>query len=355
LAMSAWEIIRDTFEDEHTRVFMLFLSHLASEPADAPGTGRLAYATARQQHSGRPIPKGGSGQLTKALVGFIEAHNGVLLTNKWVERLIIENGKCVGVECSDASSYRADKAVVSTIHIKHLVDMAPRELWGQDFVDGVDTWQAETAMFVTHYATTEAPKFKVAGGSISPCEAGMLASSERALRFGYDDASGVVNLKDPPLQIICCSVADPTRAPAGMHTFKVVGWQPYQLKEGPQHWDNIKKEVSDANLKYLRRFSPNLTDDKILAHFIESPLDMERMNPHFWHGSAHAGAQTAAQTGPMRPMPGWAHHNMPIPGLYQTGATTHPGGSVTGGPGRNCATVMLKDFGTSIEEVNKKA
>jgi phytoene dehydrogenase-like protein len=47
---------------------------------------------------------------------------------------------------------------------------------------------------------------------------------------------------------------------------------------------------------------------------------------------------------------------MPIPGLYQTGATTHPGGSVTGGPGRNAATVMLKDFGTSIEEVvGKKA
>jgi len=354
LAMSAWEIIRDTFEDEHTRVFMLFLSHLASEPADAPGTGRLAYATARQQHSGRPIPKGGSGQLTAALARFIEAHHGVLLTNKWVERLIIENGKCAGVECSDGSSYHADKAVVSTIHIKHLVDMAPRELWGQDFVDGVNTWQAETAMFVTHYATTEAPTFKTAGGSISPCEAGILASSERALRFGYDDASGVVNLKDPPLQIICCSAADSTRAPAGMHSFKVTGWQPYMLKEGPQHWDNIKKEVSDANLKYLRRFSPNLTDDKILAHFIESPLDMERMNPHFWHGSAHAGAQTAAQTGPMRPMPGWAHHNMPIPGLYQTGATTHPGGSVTGGPGRNCATVMLRDFGTSIEEVVKK-
>jgi len=56
----------------------------------------------------------------------------------------------------------------------------------------------------------------------------------------------------------------------------------------------------------------------------------------------------------VRPMPGWAHHNMPIPGLYQTGATTHPGGSVTGGPGRNCAMVMLKDFGTSIEEVVKK-
>ncbi len=354
LAMSAWEIIRDTFEDDHSRAFMMYMSHLASEPPDAPGTGRLAYATPRQQHSGRPIPKGGSGALTKALAAFIEAHNGVVLTNKWVKQLIIENGKCAGVECSDGSSYGADKAVVSTIHIKQLVDMAPRELWGQDFVDGVDTWQAEDAMFVTHYAMTEPPKFKVDGGMLAPCESGILVNSERALRFGYDDATGTVNLKDPALQLICCTAADPSRAPAGMHTLKITGWQPYALKEGPEHWDVIKKEVSEANLKFARRFAPNLTDDKILARFIESPLDLERMNPHFWHGSAHGGAQTASQSGPMRPMPGWAHHNMPIPNLYQTGATTHPGGSVTGGPGRNAATVMLKDFGTSIEEVVAK-
>jgi phytoene dehydrogenase-like protein len=45
---------------------------------------------------------------------------------------------------------------------------------------------------------------------------------------------------------------------------------------------------------------------------------------------------------------------MPIPGLYQTGATTHPGGSVSGGPGRNAAMVMLKDFGKSLDEVIKK-
>ncbi len=86
LAMSAWEIIRDTFEEEHCRTFMLYMSHLAAEPPDAPMTGRLAYGTARQQHSGRPFPKGGSGVLTQALARFIEAHNGVLLTNKWVKR-----------------------------------------------------------------------------------------------------------------------------------------------------------------------------------------------------------------------------------------------------------------------------
>jgi phytoene dehydrogenase-like protein len=139
-----------------------------------------------------------------------------------------------------------------------------------------------------------------------------------------------------------------------MHTVKVVGYQPYHLKDGPQHWDAIKQQVSDANLNYLRRFSPNLTEDKILARTIESPLDLERMNPHNWHGSCHGGAQNPAQSGAMRPVPGWAQHRMPIPGLYQTGSTTHPGGSVTGAPGRNAAMVMLKDFGTSIEEVVKK-
>src|SRR6202008_2896576 len=112
MAMSAWDVIRDTFEDEHSRTFMLYMSHLSAEPPDAPMTGRLAYATARQQHSGRPLPEGGSGMLTQALGQFLEAHGAVILTNKWVRRLIIENGKCVGVECSDGSSYRADKAVV---------------------------------------------------------------------------------------------------------------------------------------------------------------------------------------------------------------------------------------------------
>jgi hypothetical protein len=42
---------------------------------------------------------------------------------------------------------------------------------------------------------------------------------------------------------------------------------------------------------------------------------------------------------------------MPIPGLYQTGSTTHPGGSISAGPGRNAAAVMLKDFGKSLDEV----
>ncbi len=260
------------------------------------------------------------------------------------------------VECADGTQYHAEKAVLSTIHIKQLVDMAPKELWGEDFLYGVETWQPEISAVVAHYATTEAPRYQAEGGSIEPVETCVAPSSARVLNFIYDHLLGKVSLEDPLLEITCCSTMDSTRAPAGMHTLRVLGFHPYDLKQGHEHWDELKDKVAESNLNYMRRFAPNLTDDKILARFVESPVDLERMNPHNWHGSYHAGSAEPSQSGALRPMAGWAQHRMPIPGLYQTGATTHPGGSVTGAPGRNAATVMLKDFGTSIEAVaNQKA
>jgi phytoene dehydrogenase-like protein len=355
LAMSAWEIIRDTFEEEHCRAFMVWMAYQTVEPPEAAATGRLAYAIcAGRQRWSWTTPKGGSGTLTQALSRLIEEHGGTILTNKTIARLILENNKCVGVECTDGSSYRAQKAVLSTIHIKHLVDMAPKEAFGDDFLSGVETWRAGITLFATHYATKEPPMYPIKGGTITSVASGTMASPERGLRVSYDFARGVVNVDEPPLLVVCSSIVDPSRAPAGTHTIKVIGNQPYDLKEGPEHWDKIKDEVSDANLKYLRKFAPNLTDDKILARIVESPLDLERMNAHNWHGTCHGGAQDAAQSGGLRPMPGWAQHRMPIAGLYQTGATTYPGASVSGGPGRNAATVMLKDFGSSIDDVIKK-
>src|SRR5499426_3510848 len=295
------------------------------------------------------VPKGGSGAFSGALARVVEAHGGVILTDKRVAELVVENGRCVGVACADGSTYRAGKAVLSTIHIKHLVGMAPRDAWGDDFVAGVDTWAAGPTLFVTHYATTEPMRFQVDGGTREPMAVGLMATPTRALRMGYDYARGAVNLEDPVLLAVCPTVVDPGRAPPGKHTIKIIGFQPYDLPQGAQHWDEIKELVSATNLNYLRRFATNLSDDKILARCVESPLDLERMNPHNWHGSCHGGAQNAAQSGNLRPVPGWAAHRMPIAGLYQTGSTTHPGGSISAGPGRNAAAVLLKDLGSSLD------
>jgi phytoene dehydrogenase-like protein len=238
--------------------------------------------------------------------------------------------------------------VLSTVHVKHLVDMAPARVWGDDFLAGVASWRPGVSMFVTHYATTEPPRFPTAGGEVVPVAAGLPTSVERVLRLGPEHADGAVALDDPVLLVLCPTVEDPSRAPEGHHTLKVIGFQPYELPEGPAHWDEIAERVSRANLEQLRRYAPNLVDDVVLATSIKSPLDLERTNAHNWHGSCHGGDMDPSQSGALRPVPGWAQHRMPLAGLYQTGATTHPGGSVSGAPGRNAARVLLDDLGIQV-------
>ncbi|HEX9905487.1 MAG TPA: NAD(P)/FAD-dependent oxidoreductase [Propylenella sp.] len=350
IALSAWDVIRHRFESEHIRAFMLWMAFMTMVPPDQPMSGRLAFSlVAGRQRWSWAVPKGGSSALPNALARLIADHGGALMTGKTVDGLIVEDGKCCGVTCVDGTRYRARKAVLSTVHVKHLIPMAPAEVWGADFVEAVETWQTGTGMFAAHYATTEPLVADGPDGPLTPSAVGIMPSVQHALRIGYDMARGVAQTDEPPLLAIVTSVADASRAPAGRHTLKIVGFHPYELREGARRWDAIKDDVARANLVHLRRYFPALTDDKVLAGVVHSPLDLERANPHNWHGSCHGGAQIPAQAAGLRPAPGWAQHRMPIPGLYQTGATTHPGGSVSGAPGRNAAMVMLKDFGTSLE------
>jgi phytoene dehydrogenase-like protein len=245
--------------------------------------------------------------------------------------------------------------VVSTIHIKHLVDMAPKAEWGDLFVQGVEQWQPGFTLFAAHYALKEPPLYPVGDERRPVVAAGLGESSDNMLRLMGDIRRGKIHQDPPSMLVVCSTVADPSRAPDGGHTLKVLSFFPYELADGgPARWDEIREEVAQRNLDYLRRFAPNLTDDKVLGRLVESPLDLERRNSHNWHGTCHGGDLAPAQSGDSRPVPGWASHRMPIPGLYQTGATTHPGGSVSGGPGRNCAWVVLDDLGIPLESVIAK-
>jgi phytoene dehydrogenase-like protein len=144
------------------------------------------------------------------------------------------------------------------------------------------------------------------------------------------------------------TIVVPTRAPEGQHTVKLLTMCPWNDGD----WsDDLTAEVAAENLAALRRAAPNMTPDTILAEYVKSPVDIEHHNEHMWHGAIHGGDRSYANDGPRRPVPGWAQHRMPIPGLYQTGATTHPGGSITGAPGRNCAVVLLGDLGHDAQEV----
>jgi phytoene dehydrogenase-like protein len=156
-------------------------------------------------------------------------------------------------------------------------------------------------------------------------------------------------LDDPRWVLVATpTLTDPSRAPGGGHTVKLLAPVPYGFEER-------KEAHADRVLARLRAVCPEFTDDVVVARLVKAPEDVERQNEHMIRGTFHGGDRTLPQTGALRPVPGWAQHRMPIPGLYQTGGTTHPGGSITGGPGRNAAVVLLGDLGTSIEEVVARA
>jgi phytoene dehydrogenase-like protein len=348
LAMSAWDVIRSEFEDWHSRAFMLWMAFMTVQPCDRPGTGPLAYSLAygRQQHSWT-LPRGGSAELPLALARLIEDHGGTIVTGARVSGLVLEKGRCVGVETEDGETHRASRAVLSTVHVKHLAEMAPREAWGEEFLYGVDRWREGVCLFPTHYATAAAPTFPVEGGEVTPVASGIAPSVDRLLRVGSDVGRGLLADDDPPLLVVCGSVADPSRAPEGQHALKVIGFHPYELADGgAERWDDVREDVSRRSFQQLARFAPNMTEEAILASVVKSPLDLERMNAHNWHGTCHGGDMSPAQSGALRIAP-----RTPIGGLYQTGGTTHPGGSVSAAPGRNSAIVLLEDLGASLEEV----
>jgi phytoene dehydrogenase-like protein len=356
-ALSAWEVVRHEFASRHVQAFMLWMAFQTAQPVDSAGSGPLAYSIVfgRQRRSWT-IPVGGSGELARALVEVIEEGGGEVLCGLRVSGLVLENGRCVGVETDDGALHLAREAVLSTIHVKDLVRMAPAEAWGEEFLYGVATYDPGVPAFAAHYITIEPPRFPLAaGGEVTAVSAGVAGWPEQIVRMGRDVKEGRLVRDGAWLLFPTPTVADPSRAPAGHHTVKVLGMQPYDPGGGPEAWRHLRDEIAQVHLDHLRRAAPNVSEDKILAQLIVAPPDLERANPHMWRGTFHGGDRSLAHSGALRPAPGWAQHRMPIPGLYQTGGTTHPGGSVTGAPGRNAAIVMLTDLGHDPQEVMRRA
>jgi phytoene dehydrogenase-like protein len=87
--------------------------------------------------------------------------------------------------------------------------------------------------------------------------------------------------------------------------------------------------------------APNLKAS-IVHRQVISPYDMEH-EYGLIGGNIFHGELTLNQLFHMRPAAGYADYRSPIRGLYQCGSSTHPGGGVTGLPGRNAAREILKD------------
>jgi phytoene dehydrogenase-like protein len=344
-AMSALDVITHEFKEEHIQAFLLWEACQTFGSVDMPGTGVLPYSImAGRQKRSWAIPLGGSGKLTDALVSVIEEHGGEIICDLVVDSLVLEGGRCVGFSTTDGSQFFGKEGVLSTIHVKHLVDMAPAENWGEDFIYGVETYDIGIPLLAIFLAMNEIPTFAGKKETDTAVSSGLglwpneVASQLRDIRDKKPVDGSAWTLVATP------SLVDPTRAPEGKQTVKILVPASHVAPYGAQNWDDAKEQHADRIIDYIQTAVPNLNASTIEHRIVKSPLDIERANRHMINGAAHGGDKTSAFSGPLRPVPGWASHKMPIPGLYQTGGTTHPGGSITGFPGRNAAMVMMKDL-----------
>lgn len=352
--------IREHFTHPRVRTFMMYWNGMSRQPPFNFETGLNPIShLAGIMASGWQTIVGGTGALADSLVRLLEAENCPVLTGKYVTGMIIENGKCKGVETADGEVYRARQGVVSTMHPMQIVKMAPKEL-GEEFLQAMEEYQTTSpmALFTIHLALREPPEWQASGATWRCVEAGLLDEADEWIRHTNACLEWRVADDDvPALHVLTPSVLDPSRTPDGGHTLKVETLYPYHLAEGgPARWDEIKHEVGERLLARVRRSAPNLSGANVIGGpNVFSPLDIAGRNINNIGGSCHGGVETSSQMGEMRPVPGWASHRLPVKGLYQTGNTTHPGGGVHGGPGRNAAWVILDDMGTTIEEAIQRS
>ena len=191
--LSAVEVVQHEFTSRHIQAFLLWMAFQVFQPVDTPGSGALPYQQTfgRQQRSWS-IPVGGSGRLTAALTGYLADHGGTVLCGRRVTRLLLADGRCAGVETEDGEQYRAGTAVVSTIHAKHLRDMAPADAWPEEFHYGIDTYDVGVPGFATYYCATAAPAFASPHGPRSAVSAGLAGWPEDMIRHGRGPAGGPV-------------------------------------------------------------------------------------------------------------------------------------------------------------------
>jgi phytoene dehydrogenase-like protein len=153
-------------------------------------------------------------------------------------------------------------------------------------------------------------------------------------------AAGELDAEDPWLLVVDQTVVDPGRAPAGSATFKILTIAPYHLADGSD-WASVKDEYAAALIDLVRRRCRGLEPEQVLVVRAESPVDLAAHNPHNIGGSCHGGEFVLDG----QVLPGWPRYDTGVPGLFLTGATTHPGGSVSGRPGRNSARAVLTALG----------
>ena len=286
---------------------------------------------------------GGMGSITQALAAAGKKLGVEIRTSSSVAQIEVRNGRASRVVLEDGTEIRA-RMILSNADPKRtfLQMVAAREL-PEEFLFAVRGIRMDGPCAKVNFVLAEEPRFTGTSPQATPLERTfytLVPSLEFAERC-YDIAKFGEIPEELWVDCVVSSNADPSLAPAGKHILTCfVQYVPYKLRAGD--WDQKRELLGDRVVRKIAEYAPNVPA-AIVARQVLTPLDLERTYG-LTEGNIFHGDLRLEQLFFMRPVPGWAQYRTPIHGLYLCGAGAHPGGGVTGAPGRNAAMQALRDW-----------
>jgi len=348
------DLLNEWFDSE---IVKAPLARLAAELGAPPSQKTIAIGAmmmSLRHNPGMARPRGGTGALVKALLNLVKSKGGEVLCDQHVEQVLVDDGRAVGVRVAGGKEYRANKGVISNIDARrlflqmvdpadiHSADPNLRERLERRIVNNNET------ILKIDCALSEVPRFEKFDhkdeyliGSV------LIADSVAHVEEAHSLAErGLIPDSNPSMYLDVPTVLDPSMAPDGKHTLWIEFFAPYQIAgaegtglKGTGWTDELKNKVADRVIDKLADYAPNIKN-AIMARRVESPAELgERLGAY--KGNYYHIDMTLDQMIFFRPLPEIANYKTPIEDLYLTGAGTHPGGSISGMPGRNCARVFL--------------
>jgi phytoene dehydrogenase-like protein len=344
---SASQFLSERFESEHVKAALGW--HSINDSVHGPSSPGTAYALLHDHASDEGgvrqwgFVRGGMGMLTAAMGDAVLEAGGEIRTDAEVARIAIRGGRASGVVLSSGEEIEAPRLMSNADPKRTFLQLCEESELPEDFVAAIRAYRCEGTSIKINLAVSSLPYVRgLPGNGPQEYHRGVMEITSTLDDMDADqaEARAGVPAQDSHVELCFPTVHDPSLAPEGKHIVTIdVNSQPYSLRDGT--WDDVKDVRADAVVAQLAQYFPELPD-LIEQRQVLSPLDLERVLG-LTGGHALHGEMTPDQLFFMRPVRGFGDYRTPIRGLYLCGAGAHPGGGVTGAPGRNAAREVLRD------------
>lgn len=356
LTRSAGDILDGWFETDAVKGWLGFDAVVGSFVSPyTPGTGyvllhhALGEVNGRRGQWGHAI--GGMGAITQAMAAEAQRRGVEILTSAPVARIAVRGGRVTGVVLADGRELAA-RAVAAGVDPKRLfLDLVEPGALEEDFLARMRRYRCGSGSLRINVALDALPDFACLPGPGEHLRSGILiAPSLGYLERAWLDARHEGYAREPIVELLVPSTVDDSLAPPGRHVASLFcqHFAP-ELPDG-RSWDAEREAAADRAIAAVERHAPGFAQ-RIVARRVLTPLDLER-EFGLTGGDIFHGALAPDQLWSLRPLLGYADYRTPIAGLYLCGSGAHPGGGVTGAPGRNAAREMLRDLRRRILRCN---